>query len=237
MVSQKNVHEIQITLDEAGYTPGDIDGVWGRNTIAAVRAFQKGKGLVVDGILGPATLTALFVKNRDRILAAGETPPWLSEARRLINTKEFLGPRNNPAILDWADNLDVAYPGDEVPWCGLFVGHCISATLPQETLPTGILSAQGWLKCGMHTTPRLGAIMVFWRDGRHSGKGHVGFYAGQDHDAYRILGGNQSNSVCYAWVSKERFLDARWPRSADSLLPLASTIEISRAEDLSTQEA
>ena len=74
--------------------------------------------------------------------------------------------------------------------------------------------------------------MVFWRISEHSGKGHVGFYTGEDDDAYRILGGNQSNSVCYQWVSKTRFKAALWPATAASLEGFASARMFDRAADL-----
>jgi hypothetical protein len=49
--------------------------------------------------------------------------------------------------------------------------------------------------------------MVFKR----AGGGHVGFYVGEDKDAYHILGGNQSDMVSVARVAKDRHVDARWP--------------------------
>ena len=56
--------------------------------------------------------------------------------------------------------------------------------------------------------------MVFWRESKDSGKGHVGFYWAEDGDAYHILGGNQSNAVTVMRVARNRILDARWPSTA-----------------------
>ena len=50
--------------------------------------------------------------------------------------------------------------------------------------------------------------MVFWRESLASGKGHVGFYVGEDDEAYQILGGNQSDKVCLMWLGKDRFRSA-----------------------------
>lgn len=54
-----SVKAIQQALKNAGFDPGPIDGIKGTKTIAAIKAFQKSKGLVVDGIVGPKTTAAL----------------------------------------------------------------------------------------------------------------------------------------------------------------------------------
>lgn len=235
----KSVTKIQETLKKKGFDPGEIDGIWGRNTIAAVKHFQQQQGLTVDGIIGPKTTKALFGGAPPAVVKAagsdGLILPWYEEAKQLMGTKEGKGGIDNPAILDWADDLDIHYPNDDIPWCGLFVAHCIGLTLQQETLPGNPLGARQWEKYGDKTTPGLGAVMVFWRKSKASGLGHVGFYSGEDKDAYRILGGNQSDSVSHAWISKDRFLSARWPRSAAKL---TSTIaEKKRGEKLSSDES
>lgn len=51
--------EYQEMLKKLGYGPGPIDGMSGPLTDAAVRAFQRDRELVVDGIVGPATRAAL----------------------------------------------------------------------------------------------------------------------------------------------------------------------------------
>lgn len=205
------VAQIQKALAELGFNPGQIDGVWGRRTETAVREFQKSRNLVVDGIVGPATSEKLFGKPLKTKPGQNPALVWLQEARRLMGTKEVPGLKSNPKILDWAKDLDIAYKGDDVPWCGLFVAHCIGGTLQQEPLPNVPLLARAWRKFGGPTTPRLGAIMVFWRGSIDASTGHVGFYAGETDASYVILGGNQSDSVSLAKLSKKRLLEARWP--------------------------
>lgn len=208
---------IQQTLKEKGFDAGTADGIWGRQTISALRAFQLEVGLSADGIFGPQTSSALFSGQAASIPST--ILPWISEAEQLIETKEFLGNRSNPIILDWAEDLDIPYKGDDIPWCGLFVAHCIGTTLPEEVLPGNPLGARRWDRFGEKSLPRPGAVMVFWRDGKNSGKGHVGFYVAEnaEGDKFKILGGNQENKVGYAWVSKNNFIEARWPRTATSL--------------------
>lgn len=232
----RSVREIQQALKDKGFDPGEIDGVWGRKTIAAVKQFQSEQRLTPDGIVGPKTKAALFegATPVPLPLTEGLILPWFEEATHLVGTREFLGSKNNPDILDWAEDLDIKYPGDDVPWCGLFVAHCVGATLPQEALPANPLGARQWERFGDSTQPRVGAVMVFWRISRQSGKGHVGFYVGQDDDAYQILGGNQSDSVCLMWLSKSRFVSAHWPKSAAKLTSQAVMKE--RHEGLSSNE-
>lgn len=227
--------EIQTALANLGYRPGPLDGVWGRQTAAAVKEFQTKHGLTPDGVLGPITIAALLPSGVPGKDLEQDGLVWFKEARRLIGTREKPGTGSNPTILDWAQNIDVHYPGDDIPWCGLFVAHCITSTLDREPTPANVLSARAWQSFGIKTGPTAGAIMVFWRKSRSSGLGHVGFYAGEDGDAYRILGGNQSDCVSLAWVGKDRFVGARWPATIPPPVPKA--IRVSRTDSLSWNEA
>lgn len=54
-----DVVELQKFLQQLGYYGGVLDGIFGSQTTAAVKAFQQKQNLVVDGIAGEQTLTAL----------------------------------------------------------------------------------------------------------------------------------------------------------------------------------
>ena len=55
------VTQIQTKLKRWGYYNGNIDGVYGSKTVAAVRNFQAKNGLKVDGIAGQKTLQAMGI--------------------------------------------------------------------------------------------------------------------------------------------------------------------------------
>ena len=59
--SGNEVTQIQTKLKRWGYYNGNIDGVYGSKTVAAVKSFQSKNGLTVDGIAGPKTLAAMGI--------------------------------------------------------------------------------------------------------------------------------------------------------------------------------
>lgn len=58
----EDVKELQSALIVLGYDLGKCgaDGIFGRKTQAAVKAFQKDEGIQVDGIAGPVTYSRLY---------------------------------------------------------------------------------------------------------------------------------------------------------------------------------
>jgi peptidoglycan hydrolase-like protein with peptidoglycan-binding domain len=64
LVRQGNQHHPVKTLQYLLRARGRnlaVDGIFGPDTNAAVRAFQQQKGLAVDGVVGPATWSALII--------------------------------------------------------------------------------------------------------------------------------------------------------------------------------
>ena len=54
------VKALQALLNGSGFGCGAVDGLFGPNTLSAVKSFQKASKIAVDGIVGPATWAALL---------------------------------------------------------------------------------------------------------------------------------------------------------------------------------
>ena len=58
-ISTQLTADIQYSLTNLGYNPGPVDGIAGRGTRAAVRAYQQDNGLLVNGRVSNALLQHL----------------------------------------------------------------------------------------------------------------------------------------------------------------------------------
>ncbi len=67
----EEVRQIQTKLKRWGYYNGAIDGIYGSQTLSAVKWFQSKNGLQVDGIAGPKTLAAMGITNTNASSSGG----------------------------------------------------------------------------------------------------------------------------------------------------------------------
>ena len=65
------VKTLQTALKDLGFYNGKIDGIFGKGTRSAVKAYQRKNGLKADGVAGPKTLGKLYAKADDD---TAETP-------------------------------------------------------------------------------------------------------------------------------------------------------------------
>jgi len=90
LIQGDDVAELQERLLSLGFTPDRVDGVFGPNTEKAVRGFQRGVGLDVDGSLGPETLRAFADLAR---AVSGGSPHTLRERELVRRSGHSLGGR------------------------------------------------------------------------------------------------------------------------------------------------
>lgn len=220
-------------LRHHGAYDGAMDGAHGRGVIVALERFQRAENLPVTGKADANTVAALRIESRSPIsgmtnygasVTIPAEPVWMREARRFEGLKEIAGYKSNATIMGWAKRfggwIASFYTNDDIPWCGLFVGHVIAVTLPREKLPSNPLGALNWQTFGRQASPAVGAILAFKR----SGGGHVGFYVGEDRTHYHVLGGNQSNAVNVARVEKSRLVAVRWPTTGEA--PVGGAVQL-----------
>lgn len=84
---------LQRKLEEAGFSPGPLDGEFGPLTERALVSFQRARNLEVDGVAGPATAGALGLSGFDapRPRVDGSSPPVQApNGTATRTTQEFL---------------------------------------------------------------------------------------------------------------------------------------------------
>lgn len=212
---------VQRRLIAHGFNPGIVDGIWGRNTLNAVIAFQRSRNLPAEGKLNETTVSALRADfNSASAPSEGATDsvpkqdlldhfPWMSLALRKRGLHETTNNTELRAFLK-SDGPTLGDPA-QLPWCGDFVETCIAVTLPNALLPNNPYLARNWQKFGQAVDPCFGSILVFWRGSRSGFSGHVGFYYSEDADEYHVLGGNQKNAINVTSLKKNRLLSAQMP--------------------------
>jgi uncharacterized protein (TIGR02594 family) len=137
-----------------------------------------------------------------------EDPEWLKIAINELGTKEVVGDKHNPRILEYHKATNLKATTDEVPYCSSFVNWCMKQC---GIVGTNSAAARSWLKWGKELkSPEYGCIVILWRKSPDSTSAHVGFWVSETKTHMKILGANQNNMVCYADFNKNRLLGYRW---------------------------
>lgn len=182
-----DVKEVQTKLNKLGFNCGAVDGSFGPKTDAAVRSFQKSKGLVVDGIVGPKTWTALFGSS------GGSLSKFLSVAKGEIGYKEQ--GENITKYGKW-------YGMDGQPWCAMFVSWCanqagiLGSVVPKYAYtPTGVqlYKDKGKYKTrSTNYTPKAGDVIFFANSERVN---HTGIVESCSSGTVHTIEGNSGDCV------------------------------------------
>ena len=140
--------------------------------------------------------------------------PWFKIAEHEMGVAEVPGAGDNPRIVGYLKSTSLGKPdndNDETPWCSAFVNWCMEQAGIEGTNSAW---ARSWLNWGKEPRPDVwedwkGCVVILER-GETSG--HVGFLDDWDDEGVKLLGGNQSDKVCYAWFPTDRVLGYRIPK-------------------------
>lgn len=148
------VREVQQRLISLGYQPGPADNVRGQKTVAAIEAFQRDYGLVVDGIAGKQTLAAM--KQAETAPKSKKPEP---DKSAILKPTPIVAAKSDsakaPPNVASLQLLDTARPIKELIW------HCAATMEGKDFTVEDIRSwhkQRGWSDIGYH--------YVVYRDGR-----------------------------------------------------------------------
>ena len=109
------VKQIQTKLKRWGYYNGEVDGVFGTQTLNAVKWFQSKNGLTVDGIAGPKTLAEMGIFN----------------SNSSNNNTNYTGDTNLLARLVYAESRGEPYSG-QVAVASVVLNRVKSSSFPNS---------------------------------------------------------------------------------------------------------
>lgn len=208
-------------------SPGlKVDGDFGARTEGAVRAYQTAQRLAVDGVVGPMTWSRLESGVPVPVMPAptpgpsvpggvGSEPAWMAAARREIGVKEMAGAAHHPRIIEYHATTSLKATTDETAWCASFVNWCLRQA---GVVGSNSAAAASFINWGKTSTAIPGAICVIHNPAAANtalsvSGNHVGFLVEETATHYRLLGGNQSDSVKISGYPKGawQLKGMRWP--------------------------
>lgn len=164
---RENLIDVQGLLTSLGYDAGTPDGLFGRQTIAAIRAFQAAEGLAEDGRLTPELAAAVFARAgkgappngrilvRQRFKPVMEAPVTIRDPETALGT-HFLIAR------------DVDGESGTAEWYGISLeNHLTPATMarlgiagqPDAETPDALVAALARIDIPLDTRIRISALM------------------------------------------------------------------------------
>ena len=86
-----DVLRYQKRLNKLGYLSSTPDGTFGKDTVNAVKSFQRQNGLTVDGYIGPSTKELLMSKNaKASVISLGETSSNVTKIQKRLKELGYL---------------------------------------------------------------------------------------------------------------------------------------------------
>lgn len=134
-------------------------------------------------------------------------PKWITIAKGEIGVKEKRG-GENPRIIEYHKATSLKAGEDEIAWCSAFVNWVLKKSGYKGT---NSAAARSWLKYGTVTKVFKANSIVVFKRGSSTWQGHVAFAIADKGTHIKVLGGNQSDQVCYALYPKAKILGYTWP--------------------------
>jgi hypothetical protein len=195
-----NVLAIQRRLNALGCGPVDEDGVYGKQTTAAIRLFQArftdrdGLPLKIDGTVGQLTWNALFGIAAPAAAEAAGLDPFLGKVLAIAASQVGVmeqppGSNSGPEVDQYLKSVGLA-PSGNYPWCAAFVYWCFQQAAGQDGIANPAVRTGGvmdhWRKAGTRGTRRITAAEAKQDGGlvqgghlfvisTGAGNGHIGF--------------------------------------------------------------
>lgn len=170
------VTALQNALNNLGFSAGKADGVYGKGTAAAVKAFQMSKGLGADGVAGNNTHGALVVA-----LSGTTTTPTtpgtstgngtLSGTEGYLSNDNKLGAYNNTKVIE--SEKDKAVYGFEVT--------AKDADQKIDSLSVVLKNSNG---ASSKKITRYASDISVWLDGKEIGRKSISNYSSDSSDEY-----------------------------------------------------
>lgn len=203
------VKALQMKLNKVLQINLVCDGIYGTKTEKAVKAYKNLNDIIADRIC--CKFTKMFMDRDIKRLREKEESNMLDAfhfALGFYGLKEIKGNEHNPIIVNMFAGIGHSWvKDDEMAWCAVFVNYCLKMTGYEHT---GKLNARSFLEIGYEVKkPKLGDIMVLWRNGMDSPFGHVTFFVSEGKDHYYGFGGNQSNMAKISKYEDSRILSIR----------------------------
>ena len=138
-------------------------------------------------------------------------PKHLTIAEKELGVKEIKGSSHNPRIIEYHSKTG-GFTTDEVPWCASFMVWVFKqAGYSTSGLNAAARSFAKSSALSRLDKPYYGSVIVFKYNNNTSWSGHVGIVVDIVNGKYKVLGGNQSDSVKYSYFGKSKVEGFYWP--------------------------
>lgn len=211
-----SIRLVQERLNQVGCGPIDVNGIFDKQTNAAVQLFQAlsvdshGQSLKIDGVVGPLTWTTLFGSTSLSETIGEPVSPLVKGSLVVAATQVGVmeqppGSNRGPQVDEYLRSVGLDPEDDSYPWCAAFVYWTFHKAAAQVGVENPCIRTAGvlehWNKAGRAGITRVvpgdiqddfsllkpGLIFVISMDG---GKGHMGIVEDFRDDRLITIEGN-----------------------------------------------